>query len=60
MNKKITFGEIYSLRFNEIVNNVDQKSANAGTARSTLGIIPYVLIVSFFEYLWKKLVKKNN
>lgn len=60
MCKKVTFGEIYRKRFNEILDNVDQKSANAGTARSVFGIIPYVVTLSFFEYLWKRIVRKKN
>ncbi|MGE0076372.1 MAG: hypothetical protein AB7S48_00780 [Bacteroidales bacterium] len=57
MSRNITFGEIYRVRFNEIIDNVDQKSSNAGTARSALGVIPYVLVVSLFEYLWKRFIK---
>lgn len=46
--------------FTKIVNNINPNSVNAGSGRGVVGLIPYVLFISFFEYLWKKLTKNNN
>jgi len=59
MNNKFKYWEIYDHRFKEITDNVDSKSANPGTARAILVVIPYTLIISLFEFLWKRLFSKK-
>ena len=62
MNNRFKYWDIYDYRFKELPNNIYTKSANVGGAsRALLILIPYLAIISLFEYLWKKLfVKKPN
>lgn len=55
MAERTKFIDIYNYRMNEIAASIDTKSANAGAARGLFLFLPYVFLLSFFEYIYKRL-----
>ncbi|GEM_PF-5119465 len=58
MIKKIRFTDMFNNRMNEISASID-KTSTKGDARGLFFLIPYVLIISFFEYLWKRITMNS-
>jgi hypothetical protein len=59
MAERSRFLDIYNYRMNEFAANIDTKSANAGAARGLFIFLPYVFLVSLFEYLYKRIIRKG-
>lgn len=55
MAERTKFINIYNYRMNEIAAGIDTRSANAGAARGLLLLLPYVFLLSLFEYIYKRL-----
>jgi hypothetical protein len=59
MKNNIRYGTIFNYRLNEWTDNIDSSKTNAGSGRGVFIVIPFLIIVVLFEFIWIRLLGGN-
>jgi hypothetical protein len=60
MNAKIKYWDIFKRKVDEMFKSNDLKHSDVGYAKASIFLLPFILLISFFEYLWKLFFYKEN